>query len=212
MGEQHLSNRARYNALATSYARLIRIASLGQFDRLYRAVAQEVGESPGGTILDLGCGPATLTPHLLKKVGATGRVIGVDIADKMITRAREIAAGLGWRNVEFHRADAVNYSPPVRVDAVVLSLSLSTLGDPRRCLDHVLSILKPGGQLVIFDSIPEKSHRLASVLIHLKAPLVGARPTGVPLEFASANLESIRLQRFLAGVYSLLSARKPTAA
>jgi ubiquinone/menaquinone biosynthesis C-methylase UbiE len=209
MREQRISNRKRYNALAASYSSLIRVASLGRFDRFYRAVAHEVDALPGGTILDLGCGPATLTPDLRDKVGATGSVIGIDIADEMIARARQIATRCGWQNVRFERSDALHYAPSSPVDAAVFSLSLTTMSDPGSCLEHVVSMLRPGGQLVIFDSIPESSRRLAGMFIHLKAPLVGAIPTGVPLEFARTNLDRVRVRRFLGGVYSLISARKP---
>jgi ubiquinone/menaquinone biosynthesis C-methylase UbiE len=212
MAERRLTNRARYNAMSAAYEAVVRFGSFGQFDRFYRAVAQELDESPGETILDLGCGPGTLTPYLLEKVGPAGRVIGIDVADGMVARARSTAARSGWHNVEFERSDALDYSPGSSVQAVVFCLSLSTMGDPERCLVHVVSMLKPGGQLVILDSIPERSRRFASWVMHLKAPLVGARPTGVPLEFALANLEGVRIRRFFHGVYSLLSARNPAGA
>lgn len=129
----------------------------------------------------------------------------------MIARARSRAVRSGWHNVEFERSDALEYTPRPRVRAVVCCLSLSTMGDPRRCLEHVGSMLEPGGQLVILDSIPERSRRLARLVMQLKAPLVGARPTGAPLDFVLGNLEGVRMRRLLLGVYTLLSARKPAA-
>jgi len=211
MAERALGNRARYNAISAAYEAMVRFGSFGQFGRFYRAVAGELDESPGETILDLGCGPGTLVPYLLEKVGPSGRVIGIDVADSMVARARSTAARSGWHNVEFERSDALEYRPRSSVRAVVFCLSLSTMDDPRRCLDHAVSMLAPGGQLVILDSIPERSRRLASVVMQLKAPLVGARPTSLPLEFALANLEEVRIRSFFLGVYSLLSARKPAA-
>lgn len=212
MTDRRLTNRARYSASAAAYEALVHFGSFGQFDRFYRAVAQEIDASPGATILDLGCGPGTLVPYLREKVGPTGHVIGVDEADGMVARARSTAASAGWHNVEFERSDALDYSPGSRVRAVVFCLSLSTMSDPKRCLEHVVPLLEPGGQLVVLDSIPERSRRLASLVMHWKAPLVGARPTGVPLEFVRANLEEVRIRRFLFGVYSLLSARTPAPA
>ena len=86
-----MKNRARYNALASVYPVVIRLGSLGLVPRLHRAVAEEVDAIPGGTLVEIGCGPATVTPHLLSRVGPEGTVIGVDIADKMIARARQKA-------------------------------------------------------------------------------------------------------------------------
>jgi ubiquinone/menaquinone biosynthesis C-methylase UbiE len=211
VAERHLGNRARYNAMSAAYEAVVRFGSFGQFDRFYRAVAEELDPAPGKTLLDLGCGPGTLTPYLLERVGPTGRIIGVDVADGMIARARRAAARSGWHNVEFERSEVLDYSPRCRVGAAVFCLSLTTMGDPRRCLEHVVSALEPGGQLVILDSIPERNRRVARLVMRLKAPLVGARPTSAPLDFVFANLEGARIRRFFSGVYSLLSARKPMA-
>ena len=78
MVERRLSNRSRYNAISAAYEVLVRFGSFGQFGRFYRAVARELDESPGATILDLGCGPGTLVPFLLEKVGPSGRIVGVE--------------------------------------------------------------------------------------------------------------------------------------
>ena len=209
MSERRLSNRARYNALAGAYEVLLRLASLGQVDRLYRAIADALDPLPGGTLVEFGCGPATLTPYLVPKVGSAATIIGIDIAEKMIGRARRKAERLGWHNVRFERGDALDYAPTSPLDAVVFCLSLSTMSDCDRCLERASSMLRPGGQLLILDSIPERSRPFANLLIQLKAPLVGARPTARPLEFASARLEGARVRRLFGGVYSLLSARKP---
>jgi demethylmenaquinone methyltransferase/2-methoxy-6-polyprenyl-1,4-benzoquinol methylase len=206
-----VKNRARYNALARAYPVAIRLGSLGLIPRLQRALAEEVDVIPGGTLVELGCGPATVTPHLLQRVGPEGTVIGVDIADKMIARARQQAERADWRNARFERSDALDYTPPRSVDAVVFCLSLSALGDCERGLERALAMLEVGGQLVILDSIPERSRPLANLLMHLKAPLVGARPSAAPLEFARRKLEGVRVRSFLFGVYTLLSGRKPAA-
>ena len=200
-------NRARYNAFASRYGALARFGGLARF---YRAVAEDLTPCPGGTIVDVGCGPATLTPYLLDRVGASGRVVGVDVSDEMVRRAREIADRSGWRNAVFERSDAIGFSPDsVRADAVVFCLSLSTMPDCRGCLERALTWLAPNGQLVILDSIPEPDRRLARLVMHLKAPLVGARPTAVPLEFAARQLEGVHVRHLSGGVYTLVSGRKP---
>ena len=50
--------------MARYYTRVMRVTFLGQVGRLYRAVAAAVDVPPGATVVELGCGPATLTPHL----------------------------------------------------------------------------------------------------------------------------------------------------
>ena len=203
-----LQNRERYNRMARSYEALVRFGSFGQFERFYRAVASEVTECPGGTILDLGCGLGTLVPHLLPKVAPDGTLIGVDIADQLVERARETARLSGWRNVEFVRADVRDFSPLRLVDAVVFCLSLTTMPEPEACLERALSWLNPGGQLVVLDSFPQPSRPIARWVIHAKAPFVGAAPSERPLQLLLDRLDGVRMRHFHFGVYSLVSGRR----
>ena len=159
----------------------------------------------------MGCGPATLTAYLAPRVAPGGTVIGADLAEKMVERARKTATARGWTGVEFVETDALEYSPPSPVDAVVFSLSLSTMEDPQATLTRAVSWLKPGGQLVILDSIPDPRRPWAQLVIFLKSPRVGAGPTCIPIDFAEIHLEEVEIQTFLMGVYTLVSARKPNA-
>src|SRR3954467_1570809 len=59
--------------------------------------------SPGMTVLDLGSGAGFDAFLAWRKVGPSGRVIGVDMTDDMLARARENAAKLGASNVEFRK-------------------------------------------------------------------------------------------------------------
>src|SRR5262245_267763 len=203
------TGRARYELYAGGYERVTRLASLGGIARLYRATAEALELEPGTRVLDLGCGPATLTPYLLERIGPTGSVIGVDVARGMIERARSKAEARGWTNARFECADALGYQPPSRVGAVALCLSLSTMPEPLRCLKRALGFLEPGGRIAVLDSFPDPSRRLASFTIRLKSPLVGARPSREPLERLAAELGELRTQHFFLGVYSLVSGRKP---
>jgi ubiquinone/menaquinone biosynthesis C-methylase UbiE len=206
-----LENRSRYNRMAAFYGWFVRSGSLGQFPRFYSAVADAIEADPGALLLDMGCGPGTLTPYLLPKVGSTGAVVGTDISDKMIDRARALASEQGWLNARFERSDARDFAPDQPPGIIVFCLSLTTMPDPARCFARALSWLKPGGQLVILDSFLEPGHRLAGLAIRLKSPFVGADPTAVSLTEFTAALESVRLQRFHGGVYTLLIGRKALA-
>ena len=82
---------------------------------------------PGEHVLDAGCGPATVTLLAANMVGAEGRVIGVDLADEMLARAREAVAGRA--NVEIHRMDvlALDFADAA-FDAVVANSVLQFSG------------------------------------------------------------------------------------
>jgi ubiquinone/menaquinone biosynthesis C-methylase UbiE len=203
-----LGNRARYNRLAAFYAWFARSGSLGQFPRFYRAVADAIEADPGALLLDVGCGPATLTPYLLPKVGPTGAVLGTDVSDEMIERARCVSAERGWPNVRFERTDARDFVPAEAPRIVVFCLSLSTLPDPAGCLARAVSWLTSGGQLVILDSFLQPRRPLAALAVRIKSPLVGADPTALSIPEVTAPLESVRLRHFHGGVYTLVSGRR----
>ena len=58
---------------------------------------------PGQTVLDLGCGAGMDSLLAARRVGPTGKVIGVDLCPAMVEKARRNAVALGPRNVEFAR-------------------------------------------------------------------------------------------------------------
>ena len=212
MTDPRSDNRARYNRLSNFYAAMLRFGSFGRIDAMYRALAAEIEPCPGGTIVEFGCGPGIVTPYLRPLVGDSGSIIGVDLSDGMIEKARARAAREGWGNVHFERCDVHDFSADQRADAVVFSLALSAMPECRRCLEKAWSTLKPGGRLAILDSMPEPKRPIANWIIHRKAPLVGAVPTLEPLEFANQKLENVRLERLSLGVYQVLSGTKPATA
>ena len=204
-------NRARYNRIAAFYEWFARSGSFGQFPRFYRAVADAIEADPGALLLDMGCGPGTLTPYLLPKVDPGGTVLGTDVADEMIERARALSEQRGWLNVRFQRSDARDFIPDRPADIIVFCLSLTTMPEPAQCFTRAVSWLKPGGQLVILDSFLQPQRRLAGLAIRMKSPLVGADAAAVSLAELTARLESVRLRHFHGGVYTLLSGRVPSA-
>jgi SAM-dependent methyltransferase len=99
---------------------------------------------PGMRILDVGCGPGSITIDLARRVADHGRVLGVDASAEVVETARAAAARAGVTNVEFRVGDA--YDPPRleaggtaedtgRWDVVHAHQVLQHLGDPIAALD-----------------------------------------------------------------------------
>src|SRR5690242_10265645 len=81
--------------------------ALGPVDALALERAQpRLGER----VIDLGCGCGASTLRLAERVGAAGKVLGVDISAPMLARARERAAGIPW--VDFYEGDAAEHRFP----------------------------------------------------------------------------------------------------
>ncbi len=209
MSDRRSRNQARYDFLAPAYAALLRAASMGRISRLYQAAAEALDVAPDATVLELGCGPATVTPHLLERLGPAGRIIGVDVSGEMIARAKQTAAERGWERVEYVQCDALEYTPPRPVDAVVFCLSLSAMPQIGRCLDRALAMLEPRGQVVVVDSMPLPRRPIQNFVMRRKAPLVGADPDALLRARVAERLEEARLRPLFGGVYCVLSGRRP---
>ncbi len=85
---------------------------------------------PGMRILDVGCGPGSITIDLARHVGDSGRVVGIDSSPEVIETARAAAAQAGVPNVEFRVGDAYEPTPGERYDVVHAHQVLQHLGDP----------------------------------------------------------------------------------
>ena len=80
---------------------------------------------PGATVVEIGCGTGLNFRLLRNEVGSTGRVIGVDMADAMLVKARERVDAREWHNVELVRSDAASYPFPDGLDGILSTFALT---------------------------------------------------------------------------------------
>ncbi|HEY1781518.1 MAG TPA: methyltransferase domain-containing protein [Roseiarcus sp.] len=109
-------------------------------DRLLAAARPK----PGERVIDVGCGCGATTIDFAARVPG-GEVLGLDISEPMLARARQRAEGLAIR---FERADATVYAfEPEAADLVASRFGVMFFADPARSFANLRSGLKPGGRL-----------------------------------------------------------------
>jgi ubiquinone/menaquinone biosynthesis C-methylase UbiE len=111
-----------------------------------RAFLAGIELAASADVLEVGCGTGVLT-RVLAALPQVRTVVGVDLAESLVEKARELAPGL-----RFEQADARSLPfAEASFDVVVFDSTLSHVPEPQRALDEAFRVLRPGGLLAAFD-------------------------------------------------------------
>jgi SAM-dependent methyltransferase len=169
-----------------------------------------VGVKEGWSCLDVGCGPRGITDLLSKRVGASGRVVGLDMDAQFL----EVARADAQENVAFQQGDAYGSDlPDEGFDLVHMRFVASTAGNPESLLKEAIRLARPGGIVALQepDGSTLNCYPPHPAWERLKAALLGAfSGVGADVQLAKrlyaivcqTGLEDVQYRPFLIGVRS----------
>lgn len=106
---------------------------------------------PGMRVLDVGCGPGSITQGLAERV-APGQVIGLDLSRETLASARANAAARGLHNLAYEEGSVYQLPfPDASFDAAYAHQVFQHLREPAKALQEMLRVLKPGGLVGVRD-------------------------------------------------------------
>jgi ubiquinone/menaquinone biosynthesis C-methylase UbiE len=130
-----------------------RISRMPQFRLIRRSFVNKLKKyNVEGTITDIGCGPGYLLQSIVKEF-PKNNLIGVDISKEMVEKAKANLASMGYsERIEFRQgaADSLPFEDDTQ-DFIVSTFSLHHWADPGASFKEIFRVLKPGGQMLIFD-------------------------------------------------------------
>jgi SAM-dependent methyltransferase len=138
----HRRSLRSYGAMAQTYE--LRTSS-GDHGR--RELVECLAPRAGEVILDVGCGSGRNFDQIQRRIGPSGRLIGVEPSPEMLARARALVERRGWKNVELICAAAEEAAIPAQVDAAILCAVHDVMRSPR-ALANVLEQIRDGGRIV----------------------------------------------------------------
>lgn len=131
----------------------------------------------GDTVLDLGSGGGFDCFLASKRVGKSGKVIGVDMTPEMISKARKNAETEGYTNTDF-RLGEIEFLPvaDLSIDVIISNCVINLSPEKEKVFIEAFRVLKPGGRLAISDivSIAELPDKIKNDLVLYSACMAGA--------------------------------------
>jgi ubiquinone/menaquinone biosynthesis C-methylase UbiE len=119
---------------------------------------QALGLRAGDSVIDIACGTGLNFRLIEEVIGPGGRIVGVDLTDAMLARARDRIEANGWSNVSLVQADAAEFEFPTQVNAILSTYALTQVPGCAEVIAHGAAALSAGGRWVVLDlKVPDST-------------------------------------------------------
>jgi arsenite methyltransferase len=146
----------------------------------------------GERVLDLGSGGGIDVLLSAKRVGPTGRAIGLDMTDEMLALAQRNAAQAGATNVEFVRGQIEDIPLPAEsIDVVISNCVINLAADKPSVFREIARVLRPGGRMGVTDIVAED--HLSAAERAERGSYVGCIAGALSMSEFRAGLEAVGL-------------------
>ena len=139
--------REMFDRISPAYDRMNRLMSGGMDGRWRRFAVACTGLAPGDSALDVCCGTGDLAVALDRRVGPSGRVVGIDFAEQMLQVARRKSDRIEWM-----RGDALALPfADGEFAAATIGFGMRNLADHERGFAEMARVVRPGGRVVCLE-------------------------------------------------------------
>ena len=172
-----------------------------QIGPLGREAMDRTAVRPGERVLDVGCGCGDTTIELAKRVGPSGKVLGVDVSAPMLEHASRRITAAGVKNATVERGDAgAHRFEPGSFDVLFSRFGVMFFPDPTAAFANLRGALRAGGRLgfICWQPIDRNSWVMIPVMAaaqHVALPPPPGPEEPGPFSFADPD----RVRRILGG-------------
>ncbi|MFC4313526.1 class I SAM-dependent methyltransferase [Steroidobacter flavus] len=150
----------------------------------------------GGQVLDIGCGAGATTLAMAQRLGASGRCVGADISEPLLTAAKARAAAEGINTAMFVQADAQTHAfDPHSFDAVISRFGVMFFDDSEAAFKNIRRAVRPGGKLAFVAWRSPAQNPFMTTAKRAAEPLLTNMPApdpNAPGQFAFADGDRVR--------------------